>query len=398
MSRPVAADHPEVTFEVDFANDATNATRAWTDVTHHVRSLSYTRAGRNNELGRTEAGTLTAVLDNRAADYDPGNAASPRYPGVRRMRWCRVSATWAGVTYRRWTGLIDAWRQTWPAAGKDATVTVTATDALKVLNLFDLDNLAYPSQLSSVRVSAVLTDVGITPALIAAGKTTVAASGVFGAGSSALAHLIAVEESENGLLFADGEGRIVFQDRHHRLLTSTARTSRGVIGDRPGDIRYRTGTLDLDDAYLWNTVVVTPSGGTEEKATDAASRARHYERRLTRSILSAAQTDALNTAQFLTQRYADPTSRVPSVELVGRLDTSKWPVILAAENSHRFTWRRAAEALISQDVFVERVTDNIAPGRGWGVTFDLSPAIDQAGWVAGDATYSLAGTSTRAVY
>lgn len=399
MSVQVSPNSPELVFEIDFDTDPGSTPRTYTDVTTDVRSLSCTRSGRNSELQRTEPGTLTAVLDNRHGFYDPANTTSPYYPGVRRVRWCRVSAVWAGVTYRRWTGLIEVWSQTWPAAGRDAVVTITATDALKVLNLFDLDGVSFTSQLSSARVSSVLTEAGITASSVETGLTTVAASGPYTAGGmSALAHLIEVEQSENGLLFADGSGQVVFQNRHHRILEADSVVAVDVIGDADGEIPYRVANLDLDDGFLWNTVVVTPDGGTEETSTDTASIAVHFERRLTRAILSASQTDALNTAQFLVQRYADPTSRIPKLEVICAKATGKWPVVLAAENSDRFTWHRSAVADITMDVFVERVSDTVVPGQEWRVAFDLSPAVDQEGWVAGDAALSLAGDTTRAVY
>jgi hypothetical protein len=295
--------------------------------------------------------------------------------------------------------LIETWQQEWASAGKDATATIRGVDALKVLNLFDLDNKSYSSQLTSQRVSAILTDAGITDSTVATGSTTIAASGTFAAGSSALSHLQAVEEAENGLLFAAGDGKIVFEDRQYRLKTASSITSQGTIGDiLPGDIPYATASFDLDDAYLWNTAVVTPSGGTEEVWTDAASKTSYFERRLVRSHLSASQTEALNTAQHLVQRYSDSTSRVPNVTVVGRANPVKWPAILGAVNSNRFAWRRSATAAILTEVFIERVSDVVTPGRDWRVTFDLSPALDQAGWRAGNATYSLAGVSTRAVY
>ena len=397
MSLVVGPNSPELLFEVDFDTDPTSTPRTYEDITVDVRQLAYVRSGRSHELQRTEPGTLTAILDNKHGRYDPGNSASPYYPGVKRMRWCRVSAVWAATTYRRWTGLVETWRQEWPSSGKDAIVNISGVDALKALNLFDLDNKSYASQLTSARVSAILTDAGITSSTVATGKSTLAASGTFALGSSALAHLMDVEETENGLLFAEGDGSIVFQDRHYRLVNSG--TSKGTIGDLGGDIPYSTGSLDLDDASLWNTAVVTPSGGTEETATDATSKLAHYERRLSRSLLSTSQSEALSCAQFLVQRYADPTSRIPAVELLGARDTTKWPIILAAVNSDRFVWRRSAAArTILQDVFVERVADVVVPGRDWRVTFELSPASDQDGWLAGNATYSLAGTSTRAVY
>jgi hypothetical protein len=100
----------------------------------------------------------------------------------------------------------------------------------------------------------------------------------------------------------------------------------------------------------------------------------------------------------LVQRYGDPTSRTPSVEVIGRALPAKWPVILSAVNSQRYRWRRTAVASILNDVFIERVSDVVIPGRDWRVTFDLSPALDQTVWVLGHATLGVVGTTTRAGY
>lgn len=388
---------PHLRVDIDFDNDPTNATRVWTDVTPDVRQLTYTRSGRNHELQRTEAGSLSALLDNRTADYDPTNATGPHYPGVKRMRWMRVRARYGVTDYPRWKGLIEQWRQEWPSAGKDATVQITATDALKVLNLFDLDGLTYSSETTDVRVANVLTSVGIDDYTVdTAAATTVVAASAFAEGSSALAHLLAVEESENGLLFAEGDGKIVFQGRHYRLLNSN--TSMGTIGDGAGEIPYRTAELDLDDGDLWNEVSVTPDGGAAQTVTDAASVASHYTRRLNRTILSASEAEALSAAQFLVARYADPSPRVPKVDLLGNAAPANWPTILGLGNSDRLAWIRRAAVTIEQDVFVEKVADRVVPGTAWDVSLQLSPALDQAGWVAGDPVYSLAGETTRANY
>src|SRR4051812_33820982 len=87
-------DTPGLSVEIDFTNDPTNPTRVWTDITPDIRALTYTRSGRDDELQRTSAGTLTCTLDNRTGKYDPTNTTSPYWPGVKRMRWIRVRAYW----------------------------------------------------------------------------------------------------------------------------------------------------------------------------------------------------------------------------------------------------------------------------------------------------------------
>lgn len=387
---------PDLKFEIDFTNDASNPTRAYTDVTADVREIGWVRGGRNNELQRTEAGTLDALLNNRAGKYDSTNTASPYYPGVKRMRWCRASGTWAGVTYKRWTGLIETWKQEWPAYGTDAVVTVSAVDAFKVLNLFDLNGLSYGAQLPGDRVASVCASVGL-PSSIEAGADLLPAVGPFAEGSMALPHLLAVEENENGLMFVAADGTVTFQSRYYRMLNSS--TPLGVIGDTFGTIPYRTGELDLDDADIYNIAVVTPDGGTPETSSDATSIATHFKRPLNRSMLSTSQALAQSAAQFLVGLYADPDPRIPMVELVGANDPSKWPAILSADNSDRFTWKRTGMAhTIQQDVFVERIAESVRPNMQWDVTLQLSPASDRVGWVAQDAVYGLAGVTTVGVY
>jgi hypothetical protein len=390
---------PHIRIDIDFTNDPTNPTRVWTCVTEDVRTLSYVLDGRNHELQRTEPGTLNALLNNRHGDYDPTNHTSPHYPGVKRMRWIRVRARWGVTDYVRWTGLIETWRQEWPSSGKDATVRITAVSALKVLNLYDLDGKSYGSQLTSARVGAVLADAGVAVGTIDTGKSTVVASGVFSRGSSALEHLLQVEETENGLLFANGDGSIDFQNRHYRLLNSG--TPVATIGDVAGEIRYRDGTLDLDDADIWNSVSVTPSGGIAVEVGDAVSQLAHYTRRLNRSSLSSDTAEAQSAAEYLRNRYGDPSPRVPEVVLIGALDPSTWPTILAAKNSQRYTWKRRAGAhTITQDVFVERIADSITltPHLAWEISLQLSPADGQAGWVLGDSVYGILGSTTVLTY
>ena len=165
--QPVNEKAPALAVEIDFTNDPSNPTRVWTDVTKYVREISYSRGGRNHELQRTEAGTLQAALNNRDGRFDSTNTGSPYYPGVKRTRWIRVLGQWAGVTYARWAGVIETFRQTWPAAGgRDAVCIINAVDTFKVLNLFDLYNLSYGVQLTGARVSSVLASAGVAAGTI----------------------------------------------------------------------------------------------------------------------------------------------------------------------------------------------------------------------------------------
>ncbi|HYT30236.1 MAG TPA: hypothetical protein VEN82_05625, partial [Actinomycetota bacterium] len=135
---------PTFAVQVAFA-DAPLTTPAggdWIDISAYVRGIGWTR-GRNHELARTQAGTVSVRLDNTDRRFDPSNAASPYTPNLVPMRRVRVRATVAGVTSEMFQGFVENWEQQWPVrplgGGGDAECVITAVDAFKVLSLFDLN-------------------------------------------------------------------------------------------------------------------------------------------------------------------------------------------------------------------------------------------------------------------
>lgn len=395
---------PLLEVSIDFTNDPTNPTRVWTDVTTDVRSLTYSRSGRNDVLSRTATGTLTGVFGNSSGNYDPTFAGGAYYPGVKRMRWLRVRAQWSGVTYARWQGLISSYALSWPSGGKDSICTIQARDALTVLQLLDLSGQTFSSQSSSARVAAVCTLAGLSSSVDgAAASTLVAVTTPLGEGSSALSHVQSVEDTENGRLFAAPDGTIVFQGRHYRILNSA--TSKGTIGDSAGEIPYRDATYTSDDANIWNDINVTPtnadgSEGTTESASSSSSKTSYFERTKNATILSSSTTEALANAQYLAALYGNPDAKLPPLTLLPQNATVKWPTVLAMTNGDRFTWkRRPAYGTISTDGFVEQISESIAPDHvSWMTSVQMLPADDQSGWLLGNSTYGLLGSTTRLVY
>lgn len=67
---PVGEGRPEMAVEIAYESDPDDATQIWTDVTQDVIRIS-PRRGRQNELQRFEAGTLTVTLENYQRRYDP---------------------------------------------------------------------------------------------------------------------------------------------------------------------------------------------------------------------------------------------------------------------------------------------------------------------------------------
>lgn len=140
-----------LTVEIGFATTAgsgtvpinsTLASITWTDVTSSVRDVSTSR-GRSSELDTYSAGSCQIILDNRTRLFDPENTAGTYYGKLTPLRPIRIRVTPAGGTIRSiFFGFIDQWPQAY-SYPRDATVTVTATDAFKVLNQYKLPSYWY---------------------------------------------------------------------------------------------------------------------------------------------------------------------------------------------------------------------------------------------------------------
>lgn len=117
-------------------------TPVWVDITTDVRSWNTSR-GRNRELERFQPGRATIVLSNLDRQYDSVYTAGPNYGNIKPMRRIRIRETFNGVTYPVFDGFVDKWKLDYPNVGRDATATVTATDAMKVLARTDLPVSVY---------------------------------------------------------------------------------------------------------------------------------------------------------------------------------------------------------------------------------------------------------------
>jgi hypothetical protein len=111
-------------------DDASDPTPTWITIDQEdVRSVDVAR-GRDDELGRVDAGTAQIVLNNRTRSFDPQVVS-----GLRPMNRWRVRAIHNAVTYDVFLGYAESYEQSWPALGFDAITTVRLVDEFKLLAL-----------------------------------------------------------------------------------------------------------------------------------------------------------------------------------------------------------------------------------------------------------------------
>jgi len=181
-----------------------------TDVTQYVASVS-TNRGKSREQDRYTAGNLSVTLHNESRIFDPFNSEGIFAGQVLPRKAIAVETN--GV--RMFTGIIDDWDFTYDITGK-AFANVSAVDGFLILSAAELDSFTATSQLSSDRVSAILSRPEVNwpsgQRQITTGLTTLQAD-VVPENTNALSYLQLVEETENGQLFINKSGQVTFKNR-----------------------------------------------------------------------------------------------------------------------------------------------------------------------------------------
>jgi hypothetical protein len=124
------------TLVVEFAptNDPLETSPTWVDITAYVRWQSARiQRGRSSESESFSPGTFSCTLDNRDRRFDPRHATGPYYGNLLPGKQIRVRALWSAVYYPLFQGFIEGWPQEYADGKEDATVPLSAVDALSLL-------------------------------------------------------------------------------------------------------------------------------------------------------------------------------------------------------------------------------------------------------------------------
>jgi hypothetical protein len=353
----------------------------------------------------------------------------PYYGSLLPTRRFRVSGVLDGVTYRRFTGYVENWPMIWPG-GLDAIVTLEAVDGLAVIAGKEL-NGDFVEANTGDRVHAVLDAVGWTTGNSwILGSPTSSILGVttyLGAGGSravdiglsrvqaatfdrvnALQHLQEVEQVENGRLFVNGAGELVFRNRRATLYGNTNPVA--TFGDATdgSELPYLDIVIGQDVKNVVNDIKITRKGGETQTASDPTSQGRYFVRTLTREIpIShssgdvAADDEAQSQAHYWLNRLKDAHTRISSLTLNGAAEPTGelWRQLLLRDLGDRVNTRRRPQggALIEQVSTIEGVEEQITRDS-WGVQYLLAPADTNTYWILGDSEASILGVSTRLAY
>lgn len=408
-----STEYPSVTVEFGFSTVSSSSSTwstgtwntskwsgvdvVWTDVTAYVRSISTSRE-RNRDVDAFPAGTATITLSNADARFTPANTAGPYSSGgatkVVPKVPVRVTATWAGVSYGVFFGRVNSWRDDYPGEGKDCVTTVSCTDVLADLVLVDLAALIAPvgaGELAGARISRILNSAGWrwgTNIGVGAIATLQATS----YGASAIDMIQKAAESDGGVVFADKDGALTFQDSYYPTgaRSSRASTAQIAFGNGAGQVGFSDPQLTYDDTLIFNDATATRVGGTAQESTSADSVSLYGRRSLTRTDL-VSQTDGQvkQLADLDIMRFKNPEYRVAGLSVVPAASPSAWwPLVLDSRFGDYCTATVLTPAglTVTRDVFVSGISHSIST-QGWTVQFAFTSATPYSstwgGWDGG---------------
>lgn len=347
---------------------------SFTDITSRVTGLSLSR-GKNRDLDRFNAGTLSVTVNNEDRAFDPLYTSSPFYGDIVPRRDVRVLANGTAVQY---VGKILDWNFDFEPNGRQSA-SLEAADGFTFLAQQELTPGTAVAQLTGARVEAVLSqpsvDWPVADRVIDAGNSDLGADVFDG---NVLSYLQKVEQSEGGLLFIDKSGRVAFVDR----LTTPTVDNVTVFADDGSGIPFAPAALDYGTEQLYNSITVTSPGSTAV-ANGALSQTRYGIAELTVDTLIDDADEVQGLADLLLSRFSEPQLRFQAI----RVDVDK---ISAPQRAEVF-------ALEIGDVAQVKLTPGNPPvgakveryGQIIQIAHDVSPASHQVTFGLGSLQTSL---------
>ena len=394
----IAFNSPFNSFTLDDATkgvlDNTNFTLGGdvlTDITQYVRAVDV-RRGKSRILDDLfQTGTANLVLDNRARIFDPtvGTAVSPYAGQIEPRREVSIKTSGSAV----YNGQITDWNFDYSLGG-DATAQVLVADAFAALSQTTLSTSFAPSsQLSSARVESVLSRPEVAwPAdrrSIATGNATLSAATATPENTNVLNYLNTVAISEAGAFFTNKEGDLQF-DARNQAPTSLALFTFSDDGAAL-TVPYTEIQVEYGSELLFNRIVVTRDGGTDQIVSDAISQASYGVLTNTLNTFLNTDADSLALANFTLGLRKDPVVRFSSLTVaLEALTTTQQGQVLGLELNDvvtvKFLPSRAFSPVgvaIEQFCFIENIEHSIQVDRhrirfGLGATARALLILDDA--------------------
>ena len=362
------------------------------DLSSTTRQITITR-GRNVQRDTYEAGTAIVRVLDPDSYFNPQNTSSPYYGYIVPLRKLRVSATASGVTHWLFSGYTTEYRYTYDQSEQMGYVEIYCTDAFRLFNLAQLSTItdATAGQTTGTRIGKILDQMDFPNSLrqISTGSTTCQADPA--TTRNGLDTLKNAEFTEQGALFVNGDGALVFKDRSE-VVSSLGETP--IEFNQSTGIPYKNLQFAFDDKLIINNATFTRVSGTAQSVTNAASVAKYFPHGNIESNLIA-QTDSqvLDIASIYVATRAETSIRIDAMT-VDLMDADvPTATILGLDyfSNLRISNNQPDGSTIVKTLQCQGLNWFITPNSMQVTVTTLEPIVE--GFIIGNAHYGIIGQS-----
>jgi hypothetical protein len=366
------------------------------DVSSTTTNISITR-GYNLLQDQFDTGRCTFRVEDPNAYFNPQNIASPYYGKLLPLRKVKIASIYSGTNYTLFSGYIDSYNYTYPKDQDTGFVEITCNDGFRLMNMANITTVtgAANGDTTGARINQILNQISWPPSMrnVATGNSLVQNDPA--SARQALGSLKNVEFVEQGALYCDPSGNVIFKSRG-QVEAASAGTPVQFNNDGTTGINYWGITFANDDKLVINSASFQNIGGTLQVASDAASIATYFPHsKQQTNLVGYSDADALNAALAYVATRKTTTIRIDSLTL--DLTTPSYAAgIQAALGLDYFqpvqiTNYQQAGTSITKNLEVVGVNHEITP-KNWKTTFTTSEPIIDA-FIIGSSTYGIIGQS-----
>ena len=361
------------------------------DITEYVQNINISR-GRKQPLDAFGPGTMIVSMDqtNNNRELDAFNTSSIYYntstdqPGLGPLRPIRLSRDGEYL----FTGKVTSYRQQYVLGGL-TKYTVAAADDIYTLSQAELPETATSQQSSSARLSAVLALIPYTGTTTITGTPT-ATLGAFDIGqdTNANSYVNRINQAEQGRIFCDREGTLIFQPRIGQTLEPVTVT----FNDTGTGTKYDTLGVEFDQQAITNSATVTiESGGTPQTSTNSASISEYFKQSVSiNDSLLSDNAQALTLSDYLLDPIPEPrfTSMSSTFAALTNLQKDALATMeIGGSVTLTKTFPNGTPTAVTQALAVEGINHNINVATGHRVTLYSSQTVVLNALVLDDITY-----------
>lgn len=282
------------------------------DLTPNVRQITITR-GRNVQRDQYEAGTAVVRVLDPLSYFNPQNTSSPYYGYLVPLRKIRISATTETTQKFLFSGYTTEYRYSYDQTENMGYVDIYVSDAFRLFQLSQVTTVsgATAGQDTGARIGKILDQLNFPTSMrtLQTGNSLCIADPA--TNRTALGALKNAEFCEQGALYTDGSGNVIFKNRN-TVVSSIAGTP--IEFNQTTGIPYRSLVYAFNDKLIINQCQTTRYGGSMQFAENAASAAKYFPHGYNQTdLVIDTDANALNIARTYVATRAETTIRIDAM-------------------------------------------------------------------------------------